>query len=86
MLSTTIFYYYSYTSYTCNIVGKAGGAVQVGSSRIMNHLPLDLVERSRKLLVAKELVGTVGGKIGLEEGDSLKVLETFTGKDLVGIK
>lgn len=44
------------------------------------------MERSRKLLVAKELVGTVSAKIGLEEGDSLKVLETFTGKDLVGIK
>lgn len=40
----------------------------------------------RKLLVAKELVAAVSAKIGLEEGDSLKVLETFTGKDLVGIK
>lgn len=36
--------------------------------------------------MAKELVGTVSTKLGLEEGDSLKVLETFTGKDLVGIK
>lgn len=63
-----------------------GGAVQVRSSGRINHLPLDLVERSRKLLVAKELVGAVSAKIGLEEGDSLKVLETFTGKDLVGIK
>ena len=36
--------------------------------------------------MAKELVGAVSAKLGLEEGDSLAVLETFAGKDLVGIK
>lgn len=36
--------------------------------------------------MAKDLVGAVSAKIGLEEGDSLKIVETFTGKDLVGIK
>eukprot|EP00752_Nemacystus_decipiens_P006878 g6179.t1 len=40
----------------------------------------------RKLLVATDLVAAVSAKIGLEEGDSLKVVETFKGKDLVGIK
>lgn len=40
----------------------------------------------RKLLVATDLVGAVSAKIGLEEGDTLKVVETFKGKDLVGIK
>ncbi|CAN0210357.1 unnamed protein product, partial [Hapterophycus canaliculatus] len=40
----------------------------------------------RKLLVATDLVGAVSSKIGLEEGDALKVLETFKGKDLVGVK
>lgn len=41
---------------------------------------------NRKLLVATDLVGAVSAKIGLEEGDLLKVVETFKGKDLVGIK
>ncbi len=41
---------------------------------------------SRKLLVATDLVAAVSAKMGLEEGDSLKVVETFKGKDLVGIK
>lgn len=44
------------------------------------------VNVSRKLLVATELVAAVSAKIGLEEGDLLKVVETFKGKDLVGIK
>lgn len=41
---------------------------------------------SRKLLVATDLVAAVSAKMGLEEGDLLKVVETFKGKDLVGIK
>lgn len=41
---------------------------------------------SRKLLVATDLVAAVSAKIGLQEGDLLKVVETFKGKDLVGIK
>lgn len=40
----------------------------------------------RKLLVAKDLIGSVSAKIGLEEGDELKILETVTGKDIVGLK
>eukprot|EP00903_Cladosiphon_okamuranus_P011908 g11184.t1 len=40
----------------------------------------------RKLLVATDLVAAVSAKMGLEEGDLLKVVETFKGKDLIGIK
>lgn len=36
--------------------------------------------------MAKDLVGTVGAKLGLEKGDSPKVLATFTGKELAGAK
>lgn len=36
--------------------------------------------------MATDLVAAVSAKIGLEEGDLLKVVETFTGKDLIGIK
>lgn len=37
-------------------------------------------------MMAKELVGTVSAKLGFEEGDAFKVVQTLSGKDLVGIK
>ena len=40
----------------------------------------------RKLLIAKELVDTVSTKLGVEEGDAFRVVQTLSGKDLVGIK
>lgn len=36
--------------------------------------------------MAKDLISSVSTKIGLEEGDELKILETVTGKDIVGLK
>lgn len=36
--------------------------------------------------MATDLVAAVSAKIGLEEGDSLKVVKTFKGKDLIGTK
>lgn len=36
--------------------------------------------------MAQDLVGTVGSKLGLGEGDAPKVLATFTGKEIAGTK
>ncbi|CAM9322588.1 unnamed protein product [Discosporangium mesarthrocarpum] len=42
--------------------------------------------KERRLIVAQELAGVLGTKLGLEEGDSLQIVATLKGKDIAGTK